>query len=106
MMTAVNSRLFAIRGISICFLELRSLKQIGDREHRSEWSQNLALPKLSGQSGQPDGVALKRTFVVVKVTAFLHVAAMGLADSSFTVSAGEYKRQFPNTGFKSLLSPI
>jgi hypothetical protein len=59
-----------------------------------------------GQSGQADGVALKPTLVAVKVTAFLHVAAMGLADSSFTVSAGEYKRQFPNKGFKTATDAV
>jgi hypothetical protein len=81
---------------------------LGITEPRANWVPEAPIRVVTkpdsgvplGQSGQPDGIALKPTVVLVLNPATLHLTAMGLADSFFAVSAGDYGRLFPITGFK------
>ena len=96
-----------------CDLETR-LISLGITEPRANWQPGTPVRVITqpdssvpiGRSGQPDGIARQPTVVVVKNPATIHLSAMALADSFFTMSFGDYSRIFPVAKFKSATDPV
>jgi hypothetical protein len=90
------------------------LISLGITEPRASWQPGAPVRVVTqpdssvplGQSGQPDGIALKPTIVVVKNPATLHLASMALSNAFFTLSFGDYARVFPIAKFKNATDPV